>query len=194
MTLQYGTAPYLLDSVDVISPWGSMVIPAMEYGTNQLAGVQYAGSFGGSTLGGKLVLCTFPFETISGDQAQIDFMNRVLNFFFPTTNIYGDRDPSFIREYALYPNFPNPFNPVTRFSYQLPYPSQVDLVIYNTLGQKVRTLFSEQQGQGSHQVSWDGRNDDRELLASGIYIAVFSAEASHSAEKYTQAQKILLTK
>ncbi|UCF63507.1 MAG: T9SS type A sorting domain-containing protein [bacterium] len=194
MSFLYGTSPYLLDSVDVISPWGSLVIPAMEYGTNQLAGIQYTGSFGSGSLGGKLVTCTFPFETISDQQAQQNFMNKILTFFFPTTHVFGDESPSMVKEYALSPNYPNPFNPVTTFSYQLPYPSRVELVIFNTLGQRVRTLYSEQQEPGSHQLHWDGRNDAGDLLASGIYIAVFSAKATHSGEIYSRTQKVLLTK
>jgi hypothetical protein len=194
MAFNYGYGPYVLDSVDVISPWGSIVVPALEYDTGQLAGIQYAGAFGSGSFGGKLVLCSFPFETLSDEQAQIEFMEQVLEFFFPTTGI--DRDgTSFIpRVYALKPNYPNPFNPQTTISYELPYLSQVELLIFNTLGQKVKNLVSTQQGPGSFQIIWDGKSDNGEPLASGIYIASFTARAISSGQQYKQTEKLLLTK
>jgi hypothetical protein len=194
MSMLYGYGPYLLDSVDVISPWGSMVSPSLEYESGQIAGIQYQGAFGGSSIGGKLVITTFPFETISDEQVRIDFMERVLQFFFPSTGIEGAEGQLIPREYALAPNFPNPFNPQTTILYQLPYPSRVKLEIYNTLGQRVRNLVSQQQLPGSYQVVWNGKNDTGRQLASGIYIATFSAQASNVNQQFKQSTKLLLTK
>jgi hypothetical protein len=66
--------------------------------------------------------------------------------------------------FHLSQNYPNPFNPVTMISYQLPAISDVELNIFNLLGQKVVTLVSEKQNQGNHQVSWDASG-----FASGVY-------------------------
>ena len=66
--------------------------------------------------------------------------------------------------YALYPNYPNPFNPKTALSYQLPVTCYVNLSIFNMLGQKVGTLVSKKQSPGSYKVEWDARR-----FASGIY-------------------------
>ncbi|MFQ5584746.1 MAG: hypothetical protein ACE5GL_09960, partial [Calditrichia bacterium] len=55
------------------------------------------------------------------------------------------------REFALHQNYPNPFNPNTTISYTLPIAGNVELVIYNALGQKVKTLISEFQPAGNHQ-------------------------------------------
>ena len=192
--LQYGYGPYLLDSVDVISPWGSMATPALEYGSNQLAGIQYTGTFGGGTIAGKIIICTFPFETVSDEQVRLDFMKRVLLFFFPASGIDENDNQMYPREYALAANFPNPFNPQTTISYQLPYLSQIKLEIYNTLGQRIRTLVAKQQAPGVHQVVWDGRNDSGIQLASGIYMVTFIAQASNSNQQFKQTGKLLLTK
>jgi hypothetical protein len=66
--------------------------------------------------------------------------------------------------YELYQNYPNPFNPITMITYQLPMTNDVDLSIYNTLGQKVATLVSGRQQTGHHQVEWDASQ-----FASGVY-------------------------
>jgi hypothetical protein len=66
--------------------------------------------------------------------------------------------------YSLKQNYPNPFNPVTMINYQLPMINDVELSIYNLLGQKVATLVDERQQAGYHQVEWDASN-----FSSGIY-------------------------
>ena len=66
--------------------------------------------------------------------------------------------------YKLNFNYPNPFNPVTMINYQLPMSSNVELSIYNILGQKVITLVNEKQNAGYHQVEWDASG-----LASNVY-------------------------
>jgi hypothetical protein len=66
--------------------------------------------------------------------------------------------------YALRQNFPNPFNPTTMINYELPITNDVDLSIYNLLGQKVVTLVLGKKNAGYHQVKWDASG-----FASGIY-------------------------
>lgn len=75
-------------------------------------------------------------------------------------------------QFGLSQNYPNPFNPKTCISYVLPAKGKVTLDIYNTLGQKVRTLFDDVQSAGRHTVVWDGRNDFNREASSGIYFAV----------------------
>lgn len=72
--------------------------------------------------------------------------------------------------FALYENFPNPFNPSTTISFDLPQTSQATLVIYNLRGQLVRTLFAGDLPAGRHQFMWDGANDFGAQVASGIYL------------------------
>ncbi|MEE3234111.1 MAG: FG-GAP-like repeat-containing protein [Candidatus Latescibacterota bacterium] len=66
-------------------------------------------------------------------------------------------------------NYPNPFNPQTTIPFVLANDSHIDLKIYNSLGQIVRSLFSGQIKGGSHNFNWDGRNDVEKPVASGIY-------------------------
>ena len=74
------------------------------------------------------------------------------------------------RSYDIFQNYPNPFNPTTTIKYQLPQASDVQLIIYNSLGQKVRTLVVESKEPGYYEVIWDGRNDFGVQVASGIYL------------------------
>jgi hypothetical protein len=71
--------------------------------------------------------------------------------------------------YALEQNYPNPFNPSTTIRYSLAKKSDVALEIYNTLGQRVRTLFSGAQTTGEYEIIWDGTNDNGGHVASGVY-------------------------
>ncbi len=66
-------------------------------------------------------------------------------------------------------NYPNPFNPETTIYYQLPEDSEVELIIYNIKGQKVKTLVDEQLQQGEYSTIWDGRDSDGKQANSGIY-------------------------
>ena len=67
--------------------------------------------------------------------------------------------------YALWQNFPNPFNPTTIINYQLAVGGPVNLSVFNLVGQKVATLIAEKKPAGSHQVEFSATN-----LASGIYL------------------------
>lgn len=71
--------------------------------------------------------------------------------------------------FILKQNFPNPFNPNTSLRFSLPVSGQVQLVVYNLLGQQVRLLVDRPMAAGVHTVVWDGRLADGNLAASGVY-------------------------
>jgi hypothetical protein len=72
-------------------------------------------------------------------------------------------------EYTLDQNYPNPFNAATVISYSLAHDGQVDLAVYNVLGQRVATLVSDFQAPGTYRVTWTGADDNGNTIASGIY-------------------------
>ena len=72
---------------------------------------------------------------------------------------------------VLLPNYPNPFNGGTEIPYRLADPGQVQVVVYNLLGQPVRTLVDQFQDFGPHQIPWDARDGRGAAVASGVYLA-----------------------
>jgi hypothetical protein len=69
----------------------------------------------------------------------------------------------------LWQNHPNPFNPVTTISFSLESELEVSLSIYNIKGQKIRTVLREKKAAGIHYLQWDGTNDKKQQVSSGIY-------------------------
>ena len=93
------------------------------------------------------------------------------------------------RQFALYANFPNPFNPSTSLEYALPEPTEVELAIYDVLGQKVQTLVAQQlQNAGYYRLTWDGSDANGHTVSSGIYFYRLTTQ------NFTQTRKMLLLK
>ena len=91
-------------------------------------------------------------------------------------------------EYALDQNYPNPFNPDTEIGYALPVNSEVELSVFNVLGQKVATLVQGEQAAGYHTVRWNGTNSDGSSVASGIYFYRITTE------QFTTSKKMMMLK
>jgi hypothetical protein len=87
--------------------------------------------------------------------------------------------------WALYPNYPNPFNAGTVIRYDLPHASDVTLDIYNILGQRMATLVDGREEAGSHMVSWDGRSRTGRTVASGVYFYRLVANGQVAMKKMT---------
>jgi hypothetical protein len=92
---------------------------------------------------------------------------------------------SSVTEFRLYPNFPNPFNASTRIEFDIPLNRDgrfpVELRIFNSLGQLVRTLSIVPGTAGRHSLEWDGRNERGTVQPSGVYFVRWNAApATHT--------------
>ena len=85
-------------------------------------------------------------------------------------------------------NYPNPFNPSTTVQFATRESGHVTLEIYNVKGQKVKTLVDDRMDPGYHVITWDGRNDDGQIVTSGIYFS------NMKTGKYTATKKMILMK
>jgi flagellar hook assembly protein FlgD len=72
--------------------------------------------------------------------------------------------------FALAQNYPNPFNPETEISFQLPQANHVVIKIFNMLGGEIVTLTDRQFEAGYHRVRWNGKDNNGNPLASGVYL------------------------
>lgn len=98
----------------------------------------------------------------------------------------GSSPPS---SFVLRQNYPNPFNPSTTIEYDLPVTSKVSLVVYNLLGQRVRTLVLQTtQSAGMHKAVWDGTDDNGRLVAGGIYFYRLKAN------DYSSVKRLLIVR
>ncbi len=92
-------------------------------------------------------------------------------------------------EYSLSQNYPNPFNPTTIIRFGLPQMDEVTLTIYNMLGQKVITLLNNKSKQaGYHGIAWNGKHQNGNRVASGIY--VYHLKTKH----FSQSRKMIMIK
>ena len=88
--------------------------------------------------------------------------------------------------FQLFQNSPNPFNPTTTIRYSLPKAGNVQLNIYNILGQQVRSAVGGKRSAGDHTFIWDGRNDSGQQAPSGVYVYRLVADG------FVESRKLVL--
>jgi hypothetical protein len=87
------------------------------------------------------------------------------------------------QHFALYPNYPNPFNPSTTIRFSLAQAGEAELGIYDLLGQRVAVLVRGLQEAGTQVLQWDGRDGQGRELASGVYLCRLQAGAQVETRK-----------
>lgn len=91
-------------------------------------------------------------------------------------------------DYDLQQNYPNPFNSATSIAYKIPKSCRVTITIYNTLGQKIRILEDAEKVAGLHRISWDGLNDAKKMVCSGVYFYRIAAGEFRQLKKMIMIQ------
>jgi len=90
--------------------------------------------------------------------------------------------------FGLSVNYPNPFNPSTLIRFTLPAPGPARLIVYNVVGQRVRSLVDEVMEAGEHEIRWHGVDEAGKKVATGIYFYRLTSDFG------TETRKMLLLK
>ncbi len=112
-----------------------------------------------------------------------DSKNTGINPDRATPTDASDFAPVVPEAFEITGNYPNPFNPSTTIEYSLDRTADVQLEIFNILGQKVKTLVSGLQAAGIHRIVWDGTDGAGDEVASGVYFARMLGEDKKSTRK-----------
>ena len=99
-----------------------------------------------------------------------------------------DEVPGVVNQFALEQNYPNPFNPKTTFNYTIPNQTDVNIAIYNIVGQKVYTQTTSAVEPGSYEFTWNGVDNENMSVSSGVYFYQITAG------EYTATKKMVLMK
>jgi len=110
----------------------------------------------------------------------------VQSFWVNTGTAGVDSDESLIpKEFALYDNYPNPFNPTTQIAVDLPEAAATEITVWNIMGQKVATLYSGDLNAGHHSLNFNGRDSNGKQLTSGMYLYRVTAGKYNATKKMT---------
>jgi hypothetical protein len=114
----------------------------------------------------------FTDDTVSfGHESSIALPGWDYRIYQQTSTATGiENDFQIPDEFALEQNYPNPFNPMTTIRYSLSTQSNVDIRIYNVLGQEVRTLINTPMSAGEKSIVWNGKDQLGRNVNSGIYL------------------------
>ncbi len=133
---------------------------------------------------GDVLALDFKAEETSSPWTTRDYVVKASGRYVPVVVASTDLPVKF----ELYFNYPNPFNPTTTVEYDLPVSCQVNLKVYNVLGQEVITLVNAMEQAGHKSVVWNGRNNAGEAVASGVYMYRLAAG------NFVQVKKMQLIK
>ena len=97
-----------------------------------------------------------------------------------------------IGKFILHQNYPNPFNPTTTINYEIARDSHVKLILFNLLGQRIKTLVDAFEHAGVKSIEWDGMNDANEQVAAGVYI--YRLEIQNKSIRNVALKKCILAK
>ena len=125
-------------------------------------------------------------ETVSIAINEIDFIDFELDSIRSVSDM--EDFANVINSFKLLSNHPNPFNPTTNISYELAQPGDVEIIIFDVMGKRIKTLISERQVAGSYQSQWNGESDLGVKVAGGMYFYQLSFNGS------AQTKKMLLVK
>ena len=100
--------------------------------------------------------------------------------------------------FYLYQNFPNPFNPLTTLNFEMPYYGNVNLIVYDLIGNEIRILLDDDLPLGFHSIQWDGTDNMGTPVSAGCYFLQLKiTSVNHNSSpnnQFIQTRKIVLLK
>ncbi len=134
--------------------------------------------------GKKMFIIKFQSNTLGSESDTIFFFNNSsispLVVTITAKVVTGIKEDGILpTEFSLSQNYPNPFNPSTTIEFSLPKRASVNLTIYNTLGQEVKTLINRELNEGIHRINWNAE------VPSGTYFYRLNAGNFVAAKKMT---------
>jgi hypothetical protein len=122
-----------------------------------------------------------------------DVENQIANGSFkPNKSLVSE---AFVpKEFELFSNYPNPFNPSTTITYALPYQSSLYLTIYDITGRLIKSFSIPSQSSGYQSIIWDGTNENGNAVSSGVYLYRISVKSLENNETYIKTAKLMMLK
>lgn len=124
------------------------------------AGILYNGTY-------KVVYLPFILATLNQNDRQT-IMKSALDF-FGAPSVVSKENTTSPYTYTLHQNYPNPFNPTTNISYSVAKAGQVNVAVFNVIGEKIAELVNGYKTAGSYGVTWNGKDNAGQNVASGVY-------------------------
>ncbi|MBN4081089.1 T9SS type A sorting domain-containing protein [Caldithrix abyssi] len=133
---------------------------------------------------------TFPFVVWVNDGIDSVQITGVARKVFVNRYDYlnTENEVSIPSEFALHPNYPNPFNPITTIKFDLPEKSQVKIFIYDIQGRGVRQLVNRTEDTGYKSIQWDATDNHGRPVSAGVYLYQIHAG------DFIQVRKMVLMK
>ncbi len=148
---------------------------------------------GSSDSNGKIVSANINGSTAEADY---DIIKTGINSGWGLA-LSNDRNSTLINDekliitdsYQLFPIYPNPCNPETNIRYNIPKQSQINVNIYNLLGQLIKTLISEKQSMGQYVLKWNGTDNKNQPVGNGVYLCQLISDNG-----FNKTEKVILLK
>ena len=122
-----------------------------------------------------------------GSNINVYVDNISLEIYENSINV-DERKPLLSEQFELKQNYPNPFNTSTKIQFDVPIHSYVSIKIFDILGKEVYTVVDKKLNPGSYQEIWDGKNNSKDSVTSGIYFIKLHAK------DFIKAKKIFLVR
>ncbi len=127
----------------------------------------------------------FEVEIISGESFFSFTEIQVSDRFGNVVTAEGRIESAIPERFSLQGAYPNPFNSWTAIRFSLPVKSDIDLTIYDVLGRVVRTFIFKNLAAGERSITWDGTDDNRQVVSSGVYLYRLEAGEFHANSRMT---------